>query len=225
VSHALKRSYKTISTLKDENDNLRTNIKTTQKRLCRIQTRTANPQTPRSKTNLILKKSGYCQTQFVCRAQFVIIAFLASTCHWFYCIWIFIHISKIGIIVLVCLVRSAKRLCRIQTRTANPQTPRSKTNLILKKSGIDPKNLLDIRKRLICNECLTEEVQIAVDDNPTRKKAVHKVVIILPFPTLTVSVFPGKIREESSLIRKSTLSCLNLSAFCFKSGVFFILKS
>lgn len=99
MSHALTRSYKTISTLKDENDNLRKKIKTTQ-----------------------------------------------------------------------------KRLCRIQTRTANPQTPRSKTNLILKKSGIDPKNLLDIRKRLICNECLTEEVQIAVDDNPTMKKAVHKVV-------------------------------------------------
>ena len=99
VSHALTRSYKTISTLKDKNDNLRKKIKTTQ-----------------------------------------------------------------------------KRLCRIQTRTANLQTPRSKTNLILKKSGIDPKNLLDIRKRLICNECLTEEVQIAVDDNPTRKKAVHKVV-------------------------------------------------
>lgn len=101
MSHALKRSYKTISTLKDENDNLRTNIKTTQ-----------------------------------------------------------------------------KRLCRVQTRTANPQTPRSKTNLILKKSAIDPKNLLDIRKRLICNDCLTEEIQIAVDDNPTRKKAVHKVVIM-----------------------------------------------
>jgi hypothetical protein len=36
--------------------------------------------------------------------------------------------------------------------------------------------VLIIRKRVICNDCLTEEIQIAVDDNPTRKKAVHKVV-------------------------------------------------
>jgi len=50
VSNALKRLYKTISTLKHENENLRKKIKTIQKCLCRTQTKTANPQTPRSKT-------------------------------------------------------------------------------------------------------------------------------------------------------------------------------
>jgi formyltetrahydrofolate synthetase len=58
VSNALNRSDKTLSTLKDENVNLRNKFKTIQKRLCRNQTKTTNPHKPRRKTNLILKKSG-----------------------------------------------------------------------------------------------------------------------------------------------------------------------
>ena len=69
-----------------------------------------------------------------------------------------------------------KRLCRTQTKRANPQTPRRKTDLIMKKSGISPKSVPDIRKCLIYNECLNEEVKIAVDDNPTRQNSVHQVV-------------------------------------------------
>jgi hypothetical protein len=49
---------------------------------------------------------------------------------------------------------------------------------LIRKSTLSCLNLSDIRKRVICNDCLTEEIQIAVDDNPTRKKAVHKVVIM-----------------------------------------------
>ena len=63
-----------------------------------------------------------------------------------------------------------QRLCRIQTSTANTQTPRSKTDLILQKSGINPKSVPGIQNRLIYNECLNDKVQIAVDDNPARKK-------------------------------------------------------
>lgn len=46
----------------------------------------------------------------------------------------------------------------------------------MKKSGINPKSVPDIRKCLIYNECLNEEVKIAVDDNPTRQNAVHQGV-------------------------------------------------
>ena len=71
---------------------------------------------------------------------------------------------------------NTKRLCKTQTKRANPQTPRRKTDLIMKKSGINPKSVPDIRKCLIYNECLNEEVKIAVDDNPTRQNAVHQGV-------------------------------------------------
>jgi len=60
----------------------------------------------------IMKRKLYCQTQFVGGASdSVIITLLASTCNVFYCIWIFIHISQIGIIVHICLVRSVKCMC------------------------------------------------------------------------------------------------------------------
>jgi len=94
VSRALKRSYKTISALKDENKNLGENKKN----------------------------------------------------------------------------KTQKRLSKIQAKTVNLQTHRSKTYHILKKLGIDLKSVPDIRKHLLYNECLNEEVLIAVNDHPSRKK-------------------------------------------------------
>ena len=45
-----------------------------------------------------------------------------------------------------------KRLQRFKTKTSSPKTPKSKTDALLRQSGINSNNVPEIRKRLIYND-------------------------------------------------------------------------
>ena len=58
ASRALKKSYRKIETLEEENEILKRKLKSTQKRLQRFMTKTSSPKTPKGKTDALLRQSG-----------------------------------------------------------------------------------------------------------------------------------------------------------------------
>lgn len=75
-------------------------------------------------------------------------------------------------------LKTAQKMIQRHNKKDHSNTPRGKTDALLKKSGIHPKQVPDIRKRLIYAECLSEEIKFAQQDqgkNCKKKETVHRV--------------------------------------------------
>lgn len=76
------------------------------------------------------------------------------------------------------LKSAQKRLQRYENRVSSANTPKSKSDNLLKRSGINPKDVPEVRKKLILGECLSEEIKTAKNDqegNSAKAQIVHRV--------------------------------------------------
>ncbi|KAK6184251.1 hypothetical protein SNE40_006757 [Patella caerulea] len=55
------------------------------------------------------------------------------------------------------LKTTQKRLQRLKPKSSSPKTPKSKTDVLLRQSGINPQKVPEIRKRLVYGECVNQE--------------------------------------------------------------------
>ncbi|KAK6184255.1 hypothetical protein SNE40_006760 [Patella caerulea] len=74
------------------------------------------------------------------------------------------------------LKTTQKRLQRLKPKSSSPKTPKSKTDVLLRQSGINSQKVPEIRKRLVYGECVNEEVKHAIQHSSNAKESIHKVV-------------------------------------------------
>ncbi|WAR01023.1 hypothetical protein MAR_025395 [Mya arenaria] len=111
-------------------------------------------------------------------------------------------------------LRSAQRqLQRYEEKKKQSNTPRGKTDSLLKQSGINPQTVPEIRKRLIFSECLNEEIRSAKDaqeNRSDRKTVVHKVVsgrVIKRYRLKSTLEEHTRLNRRKSYACKSVLLC------------------
>lgn len=96
------------------------------------------------------------------------------------------------------LKATQKRIQRLEVKNSSQKdTPRSKADMILKSSGIKPREVPEVRKRLIYNECINKEIIKATESNSRRFSAVQKVVS---------GTIMKKYRLQSTLQKYTTLN-------------------
>lgn len=63
-------------------------------------------------------------------------------------------------------------------RLKTPQTPRSKTEYLMKQAGLNSKKreFEPIKKKLLYAECVSNEIKAASDKNPKKKNVIGRVV-------------------------------------------------
>jgi hypothetical protein len=102
-------------------------------------------------------------------------------------------------------LKTTQKQCeRLKAKTASPKTPKSKTDALLWKSGINPHTVTEIRKRLVYAECLNEEVKKAVDLNQAgnTRQSIHKVVSGKEIKRCRLKSF---MQKETALNRRKKL--------------------